>query len=150
MNVDKHFTATTYIFDPKQPQTLLHFHPKLNSWLPAGGHLEANEAPHEAALREIYEEIGDCTINLISGNSSELLQIDDRGKFLPMPHYLLSEKIEEYHYHLDWIFYAWLIGDVDLNFKNGFRWFSKSEIVTLENCFENVKQLALIGFDKFY
>ncbi len=38
--LDKHFTATTYIVHANQPITLLHYHRKLRTWLPPGGHLE--------------------------------------------------------------------------------------------------------------
>ena len=37
---------------------LLHFHKKLHLWLQPGGHIEANEAPWDAALREVWEETG--------------------------------------------------------------------------------------------
>ena len=36
----------------------LHWHQKLAMWLPAGGHIEANEDPVQAVLREINEEFG--------------------------------------------------------------------------------------------
>ncbi|MEC9365812.1 MAG: NUDIX domain-containing protein, partial [Chloroflexota bacterium] len=36
----------------------LHRHPKIKLWLPPGGHVEADEDPVEAVLREIKEETG--------------------------------------------------------------------------------------------
>lgn len=38
--------------------TILHIHKKLHRWIQPGGHLEADEMPYEAALRESEEETG--------------------------------------------------------------------------------------------
>ena len=38
--------------------TVLHLHKRLHRWLQPGGHLEAGEAPWDAALRESEEETG--------------------------------------------------------------------------------------------
>ena len=46
--------VTGYIFDENGRQLLIH-HNKLNMWLPPGGHIEANETPDEALVREIKE-----------------------------------------------------------------------------------------------
>ena len=37
---------------------LLHEHPKLQRWLPCGGHIEPDETPDDAAVREVLEESG--------------------------------------------------------------------------------------------
>ena len=52
----RQFTATVYVF--QSSKVLLHKHPKHNKWLPPGGHVEQNELPHEAAIREALEETG--------------------------------------------------------------------------------------------
>ena len=39
-------------------KVLLIHHGKLDLWLPVGGHIEENETPDQALLREIKEEIG--------------------------------------------------------------------------------------------
>lgn len=40
-----------------QNKVLLIHHRKLNLWLPVGGHIDENETPDQALLREIKEEI---------------------------------------------------------------------------------------------
>jgi 8-oxo-dGTP pyrophosphatase MutT (NUDIX family) len=37
---------------------LLHLHRKLGMWLPPGGHIERDELPDDAAVREVFEETG--------------------------------------------------------------------------------------------
>jgi 8-oxo-dGTP pyrophosphatase MutT (NUDIX family) len=51
-----HVTASAIVVGPEG--VLLHFHKKLHLWLQPGGHIEENEAPWDAALREVLEETG--------------------------------------------------------------------------------------------
>lgn len=55
--VPGHFTASCYIVDDGG-RLLLHHHRRLNRWLQMGGHVEAEEVPSVAALREGLEESG--------------------------------------------------------------------------------------------
>ncbi len=48
------FTASVYIVFKNK--VLLHKHKKLGIWLQPGGHIELDEDPNEAALREAKEE----------------------------------------------------------------------------------------------
>lgn len=61
--VPGHFTASCYIVDG-EGRLLLHHHKRLGRWLQMGGHIDGDEAPHAAALREGREEsgLGDLTI----------------------------------------------------------------------------------------
>ena len=52
----RHFTVTAFV--SAEQQTLLHWHRKNRMWLPPGGHIEPNEDPYQAALREAEEEVG--------------------------------------------------------------------------------------------
>ena len=61
--MEKHFTATVYILNDQK--VLLHRHQKTGKYLPPGGHIEKNETPVEAALREVKEEAG---IEVITSN----------------------------------------------------------------------------------
>ena len=42
----------------KEDKVLLIHHKKLDVWLPVGGHIDENETPDQALVREIKEEIG--------------------------------------------------------------------------------------------
>ncbi len=51
-----HFVACALIVHDRK--VLLLLHTKLKKWLPPGGHIEENETPDEAIVREVKEETG--------------------------------------------------------------------------------------------
>lgn len=53
--MERHFTVTGFV--SHEGRTALHWH-RLGLWLPPGGHIEENEDPIEAVLREVLEETG--------------------------------------------------------------------------------------------
>ena len=101
----RHFTVSAFV--SAQGQTLLHWHEKNRMWLPPGGHIEPDEDPYQAALREAEEE---------TGFSSEVLPtVDPYGyntpEQLPVPATIMVEDIpanpsEPAHQHLDLIYFA--------------------------------------------
>jgi 8-oxo-dGTP pyrophosphatase MutT (NUDIX family) len=64
--VPGHFTASVFIIDDGG-RLLLHHHKRLNLWLQMGGHIEGEEAPDLAALREGAEESGLDDLELVGG-----------------------------------------------------------------------------------
>jgi 8-oxo-dGTP diphosphatase len=53
----RHFTASAVVLDDEDRVLLVH-HNKLGKWLYPGGHVDENETPAEAAVREVVEETG--------------------------------------------------------------------------------------------
>jgi 8-oxo-dGTP pyrophosphatase MutT (NUDIX family) len=53
----RHNTASAIVLDDADRVLLVH-HNKLGQWLYPGGHIDRNEDPAEAALREVAEETG--------------------------------------------------------------------------------------------
>jgi 8-oxo-dGTP pyrophosphatase MutT (NUDIX family) len=51
-----HFTASGIVIE--FDHILLVHHKGIGAWLPPGGHIEAGEYPHEACVREVFEETG--------------------------------------------------------------------------------------------
>lgn len=54
--MERHFTVSGFVCNASA--TLLHWHQKLQLWLPPGGHIDAGEDPVQAVLREALEETG--------------------------------------------------------------------------------------------
>ena len=54
--MERHFTVSGFVCN--ENATLLHWHPKLQLWLPPGGHIDPNEDMVQAVLREAFEETG--------------------------------------------------------------------------------------------
>lgn len=61
--MQKHFCVGCFVYDRKEKKFLLVYHKKLKKWLQPGGHIEPDEDPEEAVLREVFEETG-LRINL--------------------------------------------------------------------------------------
>lgn len=53
----RHFTASAVVFDDAERVLLIH-HNKIGLWLYPGGHIDPDETPGEAAIRELTEETG--------------------------------------------------------------------------------------------
>jgi 8-oxo-dGTP pyrophosphatase MutT (NUDIX family) len=52
----RHFTVSGFLVEGES--TLLHWHKKLQIWLPPGGHIDPDEDPVQAVVREVLEETG--------------------------------------------------------------------------------------------
>jgi 8-oxo-dGTP diphosphatase len=84
----RHFTATGIVLH--QDEVLLIEHAKLKWWMPPGGHIDPNEDPVQAVLREVREEAGlDCEI------VSPVAFAHDSVQVLPAPFTILVEDLSE-------------------------------------------------------
>ncbi len=67
-----HITASCFIVDPSTARILLHHHRRLDRWLQMGGHVDGEESPLEAALREGREESGLADLALMVDGVADL------------------------------------------------------------------------------
>lgn len=103
----KHLTVTGFVVDGER--TLLLWHPLLQMWVPPGGHIEPDEDPATAVLREVYEE---------TGLRARIIQREEEigvayPKQLPAPYTILLENSPEPdgpHQHIDLIYFCRLDG----------------------------------------
>jgi len=122
------FTVTIFIV--KDKKILFIFHKQLNRWLPVGGHIELEENPEEAALREAREESG-LEVELVGRRAP----LGPEAGFIPLlaPEYLDIHLIREPHWHIGMVYFARVrSGKVRLNTEehHDIRWL---EEVDLEN-----------------
>ena len=93
---------TVAIFIVQDAKVLLVHHRKLNKWLPLGGHIELDEDPEQAALREAREESG-FGVELI-GDRPPTTEPGTRA--LIAPRFLDIHRISDTHEHIGLIYWA--------------------------------------------
>lgn len=133
----RHFNVTTYIYDQKNEKFLFVLHKKLNKWVAPGGHIDDNENPEVAALREAKEETG-LDVRLIGNRFPE-------ESDLMRPYGIQLNIISDEHEHFDLIYLAFPVVDTAtiLNKEESYdiKWFTLDEITNpLFNSFEKNKK----------
>ena len=136
----KHFTATAFVV--RGDATLLHWHKRLARWLPPGGHIEQDEEPAEAALREVREETGLVCEVVATSPSHGFAQPQQ----LPAPYTILLEEIpdsnpsaaadaalrtgEPAHMHIDLIYFVRPVDGADHGTVDDptLRWVTETEL----------------------
>jgi 8-oxo-dGTP pyrophosphatase MutT (NUDIX family) len=93
---------TVAIFVVHEGKVLLIHHRNLNKWLPLGGHIELDEHPEQAALREAREESG-LEVELL-GERPPTTEPGTRA--LIAPRFLDIHRITDTHEHIGMIYWA--------------------------------------------
>ena len=122
------FTATAFVV--WRGCVLLHKHKKLGRWFPPGGHIEPNELPDEAAVREVLEESGVPVVLL--GNPA--LTIAEPRQLVP-PRGVQLETIFQGHEHVDLIYFARPVDGYDgylLETDPSLGWYGPDELAALD------------------
>ena len=121
------FAATTFVV--QGDQTLLLWHRKTQAWLPPGGHIEPDELPDVAAVREVLEETG-LHIELLGECRSW-----GKVQVLRSPVCVLLEDISPGHQHIDLIYFGLVTGGclrIDPEEASMFRWWKHQDLVSPE------------------
>lgn len=128
------FCVETYIVHNNK--VLLRKHDKYKLWLSVGGHIELDEDPNEAAIREVKEEVG-LEIKLFNDKKYSERELDNNKLLIP-PQYLNKHFINEEHQHIGMIYFAIAKTNKlklsDKEISEECRWFAKEEL--LENKYD--------------
>jgi 8-oxo-dGTP pyrophosphatase MutT (NUDIX family) len=119
------YTATIYIVNGDA--VLLRKHDKYKAWLAVGGHIELDEDPQVAAVREAKEEVG-LDVTLLGTESS----LEEGYVELLPPRFMNRHRINDTHEHIDFIFFGTTetqdVHPGEGESTEGIRWFKKDEL----------------------
>ncbi|MFA7707354.1 MAG: NUDIX domain-containing protein [Candidatus Pacearchaeota archaeon] len=139
---------TIEVFIVHNNKVLLRIHDKLKKWLSVGGHIELDEDPVQAAIREVKEEVGlDIKIPEPNFNSS----IKDY-KELMTPRFLNRHKINENHEHVTLVYFVKSNTDKLILSKTEItedcKWFTKEEINNDSSILPHIKYYAIKALEE--
>jgi ADP-ribose pyrophosphatase YjhB (NUDIX family) len=98
----QHLTASAVVI--ANGHALLIHHKRIGAWLPPGGHVEDDELPHEAVIREVLEETG-VEIEILSESLPDTKDPD--AFLLPSPlctHAVRALEQGSEIYHVDMVY----------------------------------------------
>lgn len=116
-----------------QDKVLLRIHDKYNLWLGVGGHIELDEDPLEAVIREAKEEVGlDITVVGVTRDDFN----DSKYRECIPPEFFNRHRINDTHEHvtMTWICTSESaqIVEPEREKSNGIKWFSYEELDDLQ------------------
>ncbi len=134
----RHFCASAFVINPLTKKILLIKHKKNGRWTQPGGHIEGNETPEEAALREVYEETG-LRVRLLG---ERFPREDDFIRPLGIQKNRKTMNDGETHMHIDITYVAVPNDDSqvvnNVQESDDIKWFSREELEYI-NCFPDIK-----------
>ncbi|OUU77040.1 MAG: hypothetical protein CBC30_02345 [Chloroflexi bacterium TMED70] len=122
----KHFTSTVFVVHNQK--IALHWHKKVSEWLPAGGHIDKNETPVEAGIREVSEEMG-IEVKIISNSNYNFDEIET----VPVPEAILIESVRDddigEHQHIDFVYFGVPVNN-SIILLSDWIWISADELIS--------------------
>lgn len=142
------WTASVYIVCKNK--VLIRFHEKYHMWIHVGGHIELDEDPITAAIRECKEEVGlDITI-FDSNPHPEKMEPNER--YLPNPAHMNIHYVGgTMHQHIDLIYYATSDTDevIPENPTDKWVWLTKEEVRSHPEMTDKIKAYAIGALDAY-
>ena len=103
--MQRHITVSGFVVH--EARVALHWHRKLAMWLPAGGHVELNEDPVQAVLREVTEEF--AVEAEIMRLTPQRTSYDGGPTQIEPPYSIQNCVIGPDHEHIDFIYFLRLL-----------------------------------------
>ncbi len=129
---------TVEVFIVHKNKLLLRMHDKHKIWLSVGGHIELDEDPIQAAIREVKEEVGlDITIVGVADGIKDQEEINRGYKYLIPPRYMGRHPVSHTHEHIALTYFATADSDAiteptSAHEKSETRWVTKEELATMD------------------
>lgn len=113
-------------------KVLLRKHDKYKIWLSVGGHIELDEDPNQATIREVKEEVGlDVVLYKEEGKQPEFY--DGKNISLIPPQFMVMHPVTDEHSHIVFIYFAKSGTDQlqlsETEIADECRWFNKEELI---------------------
>lgn len=146
----KEATASVFVFHRAEGagwRLALVWHPRLAEWLPAGGHVEAEESAAEAAVRETAEETG-LSVRLLPGPAVPLPAGFPHTQ-IPAPWWIVEmgasadSHTPRRHVHVDHVFVA--VAEADTGEREAVhevRWFTEQQMADAADVAEDSRLQA--------
>ncbi len=143
------FTSEVFIVHNKK--VLLRKHDKLGIWLSIGGHIELDEDPNQAAIREVKEEVG-LEVTLDNSLQPNIPSTDKYWELIP-PYFLNVQQNSPTHKHITMVYFATTTTDqitetIEREKSESIKWFTKEELENNNEIIENIKFYALKALEK--
>lgn len=124
---------------------LLMLHTKLGKWLFPGGHIDSDETPDRAILREVKEETG---LNFKFLQFSDIAQSPEEIEKLAIPFHANLHNVGDHDHYCS--FYLGTVENEEF-IKNKeskeLKWFTAKQIENLENVPTSIKKMALYAIN---
>jgi 8-oxo-dGTP pyrophosphatase MutT (NUDIX family) len=150
-HVHEKIDFTVSVFVVYENKVLVRLHDKYHIWLGVGGHVELDEDPNEAALREVKEEVG-LDIKLWDGNKKFNFSggTYNYRELIP-PIALNRHNVSSHHEHVDFVYFASAKSDkvIPENPTDEWKWLTKDELDSLD-LLPDVKFYASLSLDTLY
>ena len=121
---------TVDVFVVYKDKVLIRKHDKYDKWLSVGGHIELNEDPNQAAVREVKEEAG-LDVKLIGEIPIFQNENNSYRELLP-PRFMNIHDINPTHKHISLVYFAKSnsdkVVDEGREQSKGYKWFSKNDL----------------------
>lgn len=143
------FTAEVFVV--YNNKVLLRKHDKYGIWLSVGGHIELDEDPNKAAIREVKEEVG-LDVDLYKEKSFTEFKMKDYEELIP-PIFMNRHRINDVHEHVTLTYFAKAMSDelvlCEDEKSSEVKWFSEKDLDNSNyNINEHVKHYAKTALKK--
>ena len=142
------------VFCVFQNTVLFRLHEKYGIWLPPGGHVELNETPEEAAVREVKEETG---LDVTLWNGGTEISVDGPKIFsgsreLLLPSFMNVHSVSPEHRHISMVYFGMVTTDnvvqPNTHEKTTTRWLTAEQVRTDKLIAPLLKKYALAALDE--